>query len=527
MSRVFARSRGARSAVVVAAVLLTVALVPEAAQAQRAGAFSVLRFRPGTSALSLLHTDTPKTLGHLVPSAGLYVHYDHQPLVFVDAQTDEMKHAEVSYQLNTQLVASLGLWDRFEVGIAIPLAIGQGVGDPDTLNKPEDLAGGIGDMRLVLKADLYSTGPLRLGLVAPILLPTGDANNYLGDDGIGFEPRIAASLEYKRFSIYSNIAFRIRPEKNVEPALTTQSISVNNEASLYIGGRYGLLPEKLDIIVDWYGALNVTSFDATERAGEILAGVRYYLPHGLQATLAGGPGIGIGMGVPTFRVIAHIGWKPVGDSDGDGLKNPVDKCPNKPEDKDGFEDKDGCPDLDNDKDGIPDTKDKCPNKPEDKDGFEDIDGCPDPDNDKDGLPDGKDKCPNKPEDKDKFEDTDGCPDPDNDLDGVPDVKDKCPNTPEGPVDGWKDDDGCPDPDNDEDGIPDEKDKCPNEPETFNKYNDTDGCPDVAKRTKVRIMKDSIKVPPVFFAVNKDVILKKSFKNLKLVAELLAMNKWVK
>ena len=35
--------------------------------------------------------------------------------------------------------------------------------------------------------------------------------------------------------------------------------------------------------------------------------------------------------------------------------------------------------------------------PEDKDGFEDTDGCPDPDNDKDGIPDVSDKCVNEPE----------------------------------------------------------------------------------------------------------------------------------
>ena len=85
-----------------------------------------------------------------------------------------------------------------------------------------------------------------------------------------------------------------------------------------------------------------------------------------------------------------------GDKDGDGIPDNVDKCPNDPEDKDGFEDADGCPDLDNDKDGIPDAADKCPNDPEDKDGFEDADGCPDPDNDKDGIPDAADKCPNVP-----------------------------------------------------------------------------------------------------------------------------------
>ena len=64
-----------------------------------------------------------------------------------------------------------------------------------------------------------------------------------------------------------------------------------------------------------------------------------------------------------------------------------DRCPREPEDKDGVEDEDGCPDLtkDRDGDGFLDEVDACPDKP-DKDGFEDGDGCPDTDNDKDKIP---------------------------------------------------------------------------------------------------------------------------------------------
>jgi hypothetical protein len=65
------------------------------------------------------------------------------------------------------------------------------------------------------------------------------------------------------------------------------------------------------------------------------------------------------------------------DRDGDGLDDDVDKCPDDPEDFDGFEDQDGCPEPDNDHDGILDTMDKCPNQPETRNGFEDEDGCPD------------------------------------------------------------------------------------------------------------------------------------------------------
>ena len=179
------------------------------------------------------------------------------------------------------------------------------------------------------------------------------------------------------------------------------------------------------------------------------------------------------------------------DNDGDGVCDPNDAIQNNlakfkgvctgkdncPMDK-GPAKHSGCPKemLDSDGDGVPDYKDKCPEDPEDIDGFEDKDGCPDPDNDGDGICDpneviqrnldkyknickGKDKCPKDPEDKDGYRDEDGCPDPDNDGDGICDDnaviqknvdkfshvctgKDKCSDKP-GTIDGVDDLSGCP------------------------------------------------------------------------------------
>jgi parallel beta-helix repeat protein len=100
----------------------------------------------------------------------------------------------------------------------------------------------------------------------------------------------------------------------------------------------------------------------------------------------------------------------INDRDGDGIPDEVDQCPDNPEDKDGFEDEDGCPDYDNDKDGIVDSLDQCPNLAEDRDGYQDQDGCPDYDNDGDGIPDTLDQCPNQPENYNGYKDNDGCPD---------------------------------------------------------------------------------------------------------------------
>jgi OOP family OmpA-OmpF porin len=160
------------------------------------------------------------------------------------------------------------------------------------------------------------------------------------------------------------------------------------------------------------------------------------------------------------------------DSDGDGIPDSVDKCPHDPEDKDGFQDEDGCPDLDNDHDGVPDAVDRCPMTP----GPASNQGCPlvaAADRDGDGIPDDVDRCPDQPEDYDGFQDSDGCPEPDNDGDGVLDAVDRCPNVP-GPVANY----GCPIQDRDGDGIPDNIDKCPDEPEDKDGFQDQDGCPDL-------------------------------------------------
>jgi OmpA-OmpF porin, OOP family len=90
------------------------------------------------------------------------------------------------------------------------------------------------------------------------------------------------------------------------------------------------------------------------------------------------------------------------DTDGDGIPDDIDRCPLDPEDKDGFQDEDGCPDPDNDNDGIVDAMDACPNNP----GPLSNQGCPilDVDTDGDGIPDRLDKCPNEPGPP-----PDGCP----------------------------------------------------------------------------------------------------------------------
>jgi outer membrane protein OmpA-like peptidoglycan-associated protein len=258
--------------------------------------------------------------------------------------------------------------------------------------------------------------------------------------------------------------------------------------------------------------------------------------------------------------------------------------------------------LDTDGDKIPDNKDACKTDPEDKDDFEDADGCPEPDNDKDGVCDdhkdiqkrlaqfsaackGKDNCTGTEadkangfaktkEDRDGFDDVDGCPDPDNDGDKICDGNaqiqktlamwkatcqgsDKCSGTDadkasafaktlEDP-DGFDDADGCPDPDNDSDKICDDnpqiqkglsqwvsvckgKDTCSGKDadktdnfvkvkEVYNNFKDTDGCPD--KLALVVVTKKKIELKQkVYFDFNKSRIKPVSYPLLNAVAKVL-------
>jgi Thrombospondin type 3 repeat len=155
---------------------------------------------------------------------------------------------------------------------------------------------------------------------------------------------------------------------------------------------------------------------------EALVGAHYQVERRFNVGVALGRGLTSAPGTAAVRGTIAVTFTPTAkrgitgrsrtmvDTDGDGIPDDVDKCPTEPEDKDGFQDEDGCPDPDNDGDGIPDTVDKCPNLAEDKDGFEDADGCPDVDNDHDGILDRFDKCPNEPETINGFQDEDGCPD---------------------------------------------------------------------------------------------------------------------
>lgn len=135
------------------------------------------------------------------------------------------------------------------------------------------------------------------------------------------------------------------------------------------------------------------------------------------------------------------------DSDGDGISDLLDECPNEI----GTAATQGCPDSDGD--GVVDASDACP----DLAGTLATNGCPDRDND--GVADKDDECP----DEAGSIGLNGCPD--SDADGVKDSEDECPDQ-----FGSISTNGCPD--SDGDGVTDQNDRCPTERGDIDNF----GCP---------------------------------------------------
>ncbi|MDP2305228.1 MAG: OmpA family protein [Pseudomonadota bacterium] len=476
-------------------------------------------FRPHGDLYGYSATHGAATLGNLQLGVGAWFNYSDDPVVLVDASgnrvsvsgtsDEELGDGVIDSRLTSTFQVGMGITRFASLTVDIPLVIlneGWSLGtvdDPSSSGVPGG-GGGIGDIVVQPKIAILDRDflPVGLAVVVPVGLPTGAERDYLGEVGVSVTPTLV--FEYSDAPVHSRaykFRFAVNGGYRLRGPARLRDVSVGNE--LIYAAAVGYHPiDPIEVTAEFHGA----SFGArgAQNPAEALLGAKVLLGRWVAINVGGGTAVIGGIGAPDYRLFGGVTVAPSfdpksRDSDSDKLADGIDKCPKDAEDLDGYQDDDGCPELDNDADGREDKVDKCPDDPEDDDGFMDNDGCPDDDNDKDGVSDGADRCPDGAETVNGFDDEDGCPD------------DK-------PVE-----------DSDGDTFKDDVDRCPYDAEDLNGFEDEDGCPDDRlKNARVVVTASSIKINDViFFDTGKATIQDRSFDLLNELAGVIAAHAEIK
>ena len=441
-------------------------------------------------------------------------------------QVDLVRHQSTGHAL-----FALGIAGWAELGFTVPLLLVRGdfdgVGDETTV-----AADGLGDVRASLKVTMLKpdTSPVSAALVIHTQFATGATDVFMSNQGVLLNPNLVLDANFwGRLSTVLNLGYTKRPSYTLNQPIVaegttlqrTSDFAASDELNMDAGLVLAAVRDRFHLVLESHNDLPISTSNGEAFHSSLVFGAKFFLLQHSFFTIGMGRALTSTATRPDWSGMMGIVFEPQeDDQDGDGIGDDRDQCIAEPEDKDGFEDQDGCPEVDNDKDGIYDFVDACPNHAEDINNFEDKDGCPDGnrDRDRDGLVDRNDRCPEDPEDRDNYEDADGCPDLDNDMDSILDVADKCPLIPED-IDGFEDQDGCPDKDNDQDGIVDARDRCPDQPENIDGIEDEDGCPE----ERVVVTREKIEFDgKVYFETDKAEVKVESHELLDAIA--LVMNK---
>ena len=381
--------------------LLALCLAPclERAQAQ---SFRLDRFRAAERPDDGFGIRRIGALDHLRLSGQITADYAHDPLVLESTGAERSERARVvRHELTLAVGIALSLYERVLVfGQLDVIPVLKGPRLAADLPIARASGGGVGDLALGARVRIVGEEDdfFALALQAALIAPTARGRSYRGEEGVAVEPLLVAELRPRHVRLTANLGTLVRREQ--------QLLDARIGSELLFGVGAGIPVHRMvELIAELWGGLSYGAF--AERATtpfEWLAGAKLHTPGGLHAGLAAGTGFTHGVGSPDARAVAQLAYMaprsertaaatPPRDRDGDTIADTADRCPDQPEDRNGRDDEDGCPDADTDADGLLDVVDGCREQPEDRDGHEDEDGCPDPDNDRDGVLDVEDGCP--------------------------------------------------------------------------------------------------------------------------------------
>lgn len=415
--------------------------------------------------------------GNVAVHAAVYVDYGHNPYALQRAPSLLEPKAVVGDQLFMHVSLSLALFKRLTLNLSVPAAVVQD-GDDPTFNGRTYLsphAAGFGDLRVAARVRIFGeyNSPFQLGVGGMIWVPVQDQSSYLSDGKVRGMPSLLLG------GMTDDIVWSFNAGVQIRSSFEFDGIAQGT--SMHFGaGLAALLGSKNQVQIGPEVRASFVTKEINRKTTnvELLLGAKYRMFDDLEAGVAAGPGLTVGLGTPDIRFVGMIAYTPnqkkvIDDRDKDGVPDTEDKCPDEPAARGENAEKPGCPPAkDSDGDGVDDEKDACPNQP----GPVERGGCPAPkDTDGDGVTDDVDACPADKGVPQQDPKKNGCPLPkDTDGDGIMDDKDACPNH-AGKASNDPKEHGCPG-DTDGDGIRDDKDACPGEKGAADPDPHKNGCP---------------------------------------------------
>jgi OOP family OmpA-OmpF porin len=361
--------------------------------APRAAGQDVQRFYPALDDAGFLGVEGTRTPGSWRGSLSAFTDWAAHP---VELDTPSGRVAAVQTRLLLHLGGELGLGGRGAIAVRVPLIAYQDgpfhtssaqvftlvdpqlwlryrlVGaDMDKEDEPHDGPGLTvqGGVSLPLGKHAQVT-------TADVMLPVPVAGRaFAGDGAARGDIALLGDFQLLGAGVALNLGYRHHfwNTKSVAASATGAS------EEFVFGAALKVPVPPLPMIAGVLELRGVSGFQrAADTALELDAGLRWHVAAWVFV-LGGGAGLTRGVGAPDGRVFLGAYFVPPrNDSDHDGVKDADDACPYLAEDRDGFQDDDGCPDPDNDGDMVPDLDDKCPKQTAEEGHDDDEDGCTDP-----------------------------------------------------------------------------------------------------------------------------------------------------
>ena len=307
------------------------------------GGGDLQRFQPATTPYAGFAASAGDLLAPGDYALGAHLDYARNPLVYF---RDGVRVASsVKNNTTLQLHLALGLFERFELGIALPFVLQQNGNDPRFFGLPSQA---VGDLRISPRIQLFSIPEAGFFVTASptITVPVSRTDALVGESSVRFFPEAGVSWRHGGWFLSADALFRWRAKTD-----PLDKVRLGNELQLLFStGR--ALTQDLEAIVEFSGgaALETASAGARGNPLEALGGLRYRM--GGQWTIDGAMGLGVlaAPGVPDYRLIFGLTY-------GAGRPRPSGTCLLRTPEGDQIMRLSG---LDRDGDGIDDACDLCP-----------------------------------------------------------------------------------------------------------------------------------------------------------------------